>query len=409
MQRVITYKKAYLFFLIIYLVALPLNAVNIGAFGSALKILAVLPILVALLSGNKMQLQKPLKWQFYFTLFAIMSIAWSTSYTLSISRCITYVLLFVLLLSASFFCFDEKELNKVKLALVWSSRITAVLLLIFGDVIQGRLWLKGIITEDPNYICAYFAFGTVFALNRIMSDKRAILKLCGAVEMCLYVFVVFLTGSRGGLLAILSAIGVYIILFSKGNKKYVAAKIICFVFVFAAINVILDNLPEELRVRFSFDNVFDSGGSGRTELWANAIDMFKNANIFTKFFGFGTSTVRYNMLQLGYARTNVVHNIFLETLVELGIVGLIIYSVAIFLFAKKAFQNEDKFAFSVIVCMIVLSLSTSIYAFKPYFNIMLYIVLLKNKGMKGEYAADSRTYSKKYIQQNGLAKTIENQ
>ena len=385
MQRVITYKKAYLFFLIIYLVALPLNAVNIGAFGSALKILAVLPILVALLSGNKMQLQKPLKWQFYFTIFAIMSIAWSTSYTLSISRCITYVLLFVLLLSASFFRFDEKELNKVKLALVWSSRITVVLMLFFGDIIEGRLWLKDVISEDPNYICAYFAFGVIFALNRIISDKRILFKLFGATELFLYVCVVFLTGSRGGLISILSAIGIYIITFSKDKKKYIAAKIICFVFVFIAINVILDNLPKELRVRFSFDNVVDSGGSGRTELWANAIDMFKNANIFTKFFGFGTSTVRYNMLQLAYARTNVVHNIFLETLVELGIVGLIIYSVAIFLFAKEAFQNEDKFAFSAIVCMIVLSLSTSIYAFKPYFNIMLYIVMLQNRSAKRRF------------------------
>lgn len=179
--------------------------------------------------------------------------------------------------------------------------------------------------------------------------------------------------------------------------------------MFVIINVILDNLPQELRIRFSFDNVSDSGGSGRTDLWKNAIDMFLNANIFTKIFGYGAGTVRYNMDLLGYPNANVVHNIFLETLVELGIVGLIIYSVAIFLFAKKAFQNEDKFAFSVIVCMIVLSLSTSIYAFKPYFNIMLYIVMLKNKSIKGEYAADRRTYSEKYIQQNGLAKIVENQ
>lgn len=385
MQRVITYKKAYLFFLIIYLVALPLNAVNIGAFGSALKILAILPILVALLSVNKMQLQKPLKWQFYFTIFAIMSIAWSTSYTLSISRCITYVLLFVLLLSASFFRFDEKELNKVKLALVLSSRITVVLMLLFGDIIEGRLWLKNVISEDPNYICAYFAFGVIFALNRIISDKRILFKLFGATELFLYVCVVFLTGSRGGLISILSAIGIYIITFSRSGIKYIVAKIITFVFVFVIINVILDNLPQELKIRFSFDNVLDSGGSGRTDLWKNAIDMFLNANIFTKIFGYGAGTVRYNMDLLGYPNANVVHNIFLETLVELGIVGLIIYAVAIFLFAKKSFQNEDKFAFSVIVCMIVLSLSASIYAFKPYFNTMLYIVMLQNRSAKRKF------------------------
>lgn len=398
MHMTITNKRIYLFFLIIYIVCLPLNAMNIGAFGSALKILAILPILIAMLSGNKIQLQKSLRWQLYFTLYAIMSISWSTSYSLSASRCVTYVLLFILLLSTSFFRFDEKELSKVKIALVWSSRITVVLLLIFGDIVEGRLYLQGILSEDPNYICAYFAFGAVFALNKIMSYKKILSKICGIFELCLYVYVAFLTGSRGGLIALLSAIGIYIITFSKSEKKYIVAKTICFVLVFIAINIILDNLPQELKTRFDFDNVLDSGGSGRTELWTNAIDMFKNANIFTKLFGFGTGTAQNNMLNFGYSRVNVVHNIFLETLVELGIIGLIIYTVAIFLFAKRAFQSKDKFAFAVIVCMIVLSLSTSIYAFKPYFNIMLYIVMLKNKSIKGEYVADIRIYSKKYIQ-----------
>lgn len=397
MQRAITYKSAYLFFLIIYLVALPLNAVSIGVFGSALKILAVLPVFVALFSGNKIQLQKPLKWQFFFTLYAVMSIVWSTAYTLSISRGITYFLLFALLLSASFFQFDEKELNKVKLALVWSSRITVVLLLIFGDIIDGRLWLKGIINEDPNYICAYFSFGVIFSLNRIILNKRLFAKLWYAFEFCLYFFTIFLTGSRGGLLAVLSAIGIYIITFSKSEKKYIATKIICFVFVFIAVNIILDNLPEGLRMRFSFGSVLDSGGSGRMELWENAIDMFKSANIFAKVFGLGTGTVRYNMLQLNYSRVNVVHNMFLETLVELGIIGLVVYSIAIFFFAKKAFQNEDKFAFAVIGCMIVLSLSTSIYAFKPYFNIMLYIVMLQHKSAKRKFEVVRGVEKKLYI------------
>ncbi len=409
MLKTATYKQVYLYLIIVYLVALPLNAIQIGSFGSAVKILAVLPICMAFLSRNNIRVTKSLKWQFIFTLFMFLSIIWSSEPFISLSRSISYILLFVLLLSASMFEFNVNELKKVKSSLVWASRITAVLLLVLGDVVGGRLWLKGIITEDPNYICAYFAFGTIFALNKIISEKKIFAQTCGAIELFLYVCIVFLTGSRGGLISILSAIGIYVITFSRSGKKYIVAKIITFAFVFVIINVILDNLPQELRIRFSFDNVSDSGGSGRTDLWKNAIDMFLNANIFTKIFGYGAGTVRYNMDLLGYPNANVVHNIFLEMLVELGIVGLIIYSVAIFLFAKKAFQNEDKFAFSVIVCMIVLSLSTSIYAFKPYFNIMLYIVMLKNKSIKGEYAADRRTYSEKYIQQNGLAKIVENQ
>lgn len=69
------------------------------------------------------------------------------------------------------------------------------------------------------------------------------------------------------------------------------------------------------------------------------------------------------------------HNMFLETLVELGAMGLVFYCFAIGKFVKRASEFRDKFSFAVIVCMVVMSLSTSIYTFKPYFNIMLFIVM----------------------------------
>ena len=69
---------------------------------------------------------------------------------------------------------------------------------------------------------------------------------------------------------------------------------------------------------------------------------------------------------------------FLETLAELGLGGLCLYSLAIFLFAKAAYRKRDGFSLPVMFCMIVMSLSTSIYTFKPYFHIMLFIVMSQN-------------------------------
>ena len=69
------------------------------------------------------------------------------------------------------------------------------------------------------------------------------------------------------------------------------------------------------------------------------------------------------------------HNIFLETLVELGVFGLIFYCLAIGTFVKRSLKLNDKFCFAVLICMIVMSLSTSLYTFKPYFNIMLFVII----------------------------------
>ena len=73
--------------------------------------------------------------------------------------------------------------------------------------------------------------------------------------------------------------------------------------------------------------------------------------------------------------------------------GLVLYSLAVFAFALKAFTFKDKFAFAVMACMIVMSLSTSICVFKPYFNIMLFIIICENSEIpKWEYDKQKSVY-----------------
>lgn len=76
-----------------------------------------------------------------------------------------------------------------------------------------------------------------------------------------------------------------------------------------------------------------------------------------------------------YSQVNVVHNIFLETLVELGVIGLFLYCRYVWKYTKEAFVQRDRYAFGVIFSMIIMSLTTSLYTFKPYFNIMLFIAM----------------------------------
>ena len=91
-------KKTYLFFLNIYLICLPLGAMNLGSWGSALKALAIFPIGIALLSGGTFRLSKPLVAQTLFTLFAFFSVLWSLTFDGSLSRSVSYLLLLLLLI-----------------------------------------------------------------------------------------------------------------------------------------------------------------------------------------------------------------------------------------------------------------------------------------------------------------------
>ncbi len=373
-----TYKDLYIFFLIIYIICLPLNAMNIGPFGSALKIIAILPIGLAFIGGKNIVLNTPARTQLFFTLFAFFSIIWSVSIDVSLGRVISYFLLFALLISGSAFKYTEEDIKKIKYALAWSSRFTAAVMLIFAEYVRGRFRLMGIIEEDPNYLCAYLAFGVVYAISILTTKEKPIKKVLAVAELILYFYLVLVSGSRGGLLAIIAAAVIYLMTYGEKNIKNIGRKIVFLTLIVILVIVMIDYLPENLKLRFTMENVVEDGGSGRTELWAQAFDLFANGNIFRQLFGFGTATIATCFLRYGYSEVNVAHNMFIETLAELGVVGVILYSVAIFSFIKAAFKFKDKFAFSVIFCMFVMSLSTSIYTFKPYFNIMLFIIMLQN-------------------------------
>lgn len=372
------FKKIYIFFLSVYLLCLPLNAINLGAMGSAVKYFAIIPVFLSVFAGGKYLLCSPLLAQMGFAFFAFLSILWSVSLEDSLNRVISYVLLLALLISGSAFSFSSKELDAIKLVLAWSSRLTALVMLVFAEFYNGRFLLKGIVEEDPNYLCAYLAFGVVYALEVTVKKNNLLQKVLAIAELLLYFYLVLISGSRGGLIAIASAVIVFFTTYSDKKSRYTGRKLVLLLLILMSVLVFLENLPEDLRLRFTMEDVVESGGTGRVDLWKQSLQLFSEGNWFRQLFGYGTATISWCFANFGYGLVNVAHNMFLETLAELGLGGLCLYSLAIFLFAKAAYRNRDGFSLPVMFCMIVMSLSTSIYTFKPYFHIMLFIVMSQN-------------------------------
>ena len=378
-QKGFTYKGLYIFSLIIYILCLPLGAINIGSFGSALRVVAILPIAIAFLFGGSIRFSRPLIMQAVFTFLALASILWSVASDLSMSRVLSYVLLLALIASGAMFKYDADDIKKVKYALAWSSRLTAIVMFAFAEYINGRFTLTGVIKEDPNQLCAYFAFGVVYALGALTYKNYTLpKKIFAVVELLVYLYLVLATGSRGGLIAIMSGAAVFLMFFKPEKKSYGIKRIIFITLLFVALFVMLDYLPQILQIRFTLDDVVESGASNRIDIWRQTLDLFANSNLFRQAFGYGTATIISCFQNFGYSSHHVSHNIFLETLVEIGIIGFAVYTIAIASFVKHAFRERDKFAFAVIVCMFVMSLSLSLYTFKPYFNIMLFIIMLQN-------------------------------
>ncbi len=377
MIKPIKYKDLYLFFLMIYFVCLPLGALALGALGSVLRYIAVIPIGFSLFGKKRLDFNAPLILYALFVLICFASPLWSVDAAESLSAAVSQIMLLGLLFSGIMFKYTEEDTEKLKKALAWGSRLSAIIVIAFGSFVEGRFTLDGIISENPNYFCSYFICGIIYDLEKIIAKEKLKKKLLPILELLIYITLVLLTGSRGGLLSTAAGVFGFILFGGKKGQNRIFTKLLVFIGIIAIVLLIIEQLPPELRLRFSIDEVVESGGTGRTDIWGNAIAVFGESGIFRQFFGHGTGTIGKTFTLYGFPGVDS-HNAFLGNLVTVGIVGVGIYIMSVLSFIKKALAFKSKFAFAVMVAIFAFTFAASATTLKPYFNIMLYIIICLN-------------------------------
>ena len=107
-------KNLYVFFLCIYLFSLPLGAMSIGAIGSALKLLAIFPVLLAIFEFKNYKPTSPIKIYFLYILICGFSVLYALNVTAAWGKFSSLVLLFLLLASTGSFNYSNEDINRIK-------------------------------------------------------------------------------------------------------------------------------------------------------------------------------------------------------------------------------------------------------------------------------------------------------
>lgn len=176
---------------------------------------------------------------------------------------------------------------------------------------------------DPNFLAAGLPAALVFGLVWLFRLERITARLVTAVALGVVLVGLVLTGSRGGLVALVALIPAAVILSGPARGRAVVGLISAVLLVGPLV-----------FMTSTWDRIFDGeGGTGREELWAIAVDVTAGrpfTGVGPDNFGLVAPEYVRDVGQLGFVdlivnRPHQVHNVYLQLAAETGLVGLILF------------------------------------------------------------------------------------
>ncbi|ODS09933.1 O-antigen ligase family protein [Vibrio scophthalmi] len=383
--------KNYVFFLVLSLV---FGGISLEFFYTVKPFMWFIPISCFLLKAHATRYRiKPFEVCFlFFAVFASMSYFWSFNPHASLKMiigllvfCVLYVMNRSVILNI-----EMKDIvtSIINAGLVFCS-ISVVLycytLYQFGGDYStmpygnylGLLMDRGVprmtgTIRDPNLFAMTNMFFLFFSFVFFQRNLAKVLLLIS-------ILVLILTFSRGGYVAaFLGFFTVALVRFGltckvSFNKNYLLVLVCSLFVVFLFYNLIPDAYVKEQQLflaRFTSISV----ASGRVELWLNGFSLIKESPLL----GFGVFTGKHLNVEY-FSVHKYFHNSYLELLIEVGLIGFLLYLLfnftAFFSVFKKrsALVNESDNFFVALVATHV-SLLVSIASLTAYMNEMFLLV-----------------------------------
>lgn len=271
---------------------------------------------------------------------------------------------FVMFLLYSFNSYKEEEVRLFAWGAAASGLLVSIVVINTINLSEikdfGRLFLSLDATIDPNFLStnfciAFSAFFELFFFYRKTSIRIFILFLASNLA-----FVLFILASRGAMLGMMAII-ISNVFFRCDYLKYKssfrnASLVVLLTILVFSYFIVFDLIPPSMFERYSLSVMVESKGTGRIPIYKRALDNYLN-NLTLKETLFGTGFGTYLMVS---PTKEAAHNIYINVLVELGVVGLFIFLVFIFKSLRNAYARRNCFAFSALLGLCICGLSLDI-------------------------------------------------
>lgn len=217
---------------------------------------------------------------------------------------------------------------------------------------EGRALLAVFgVEQDPNYLGYLFLMPLAVAMYQCLNGKTLVNKVMGLAFSLLILYCILLTGSRGAFLGLATVVAVNVVSKFKTLGGKIAFCTAMALLVLVLFNYILLLLPEDIAVRFTIQDVVETRGTRRLDIWIATLQAIGNEP-YKLLFGFGTGS---SIPTLGFAT----HNFILQLLLETGLVGTVLFLEFLWIWFKRLIRR-DTMCLSVMLACMMMSMTLSV-------------------------------------------------
>lgn len=259
----------------------------------------------------------------------------------------------VVIISVMLCIIPLKERSEERLKALKIGVLVFVLMVLVVDVLSIRLMTEGQtegIFSNQNLLGNYNAFLAVTAISCFILGKKKLVRVVSALLFIVSFIFIILNTSRGALLILIAYIAVLFLIyagrnFSKHKDLFASILVIIVVTAMAAVKVGVDYFNSGDAAFSSFINRFMTG---RINIWFNVYPaLMKGHWILGN--GITNGAIRsisenrllYATVPDGGTNLVIIHNVILDLLCQGGLVGLVIFVIALIALIVYIKKNVD--------------------------------------------------------------------